>query len=231
MVDGLKGVVLPDVCPLCTHVPVGPLEGLCRQCEGGMRELPCPRCPRCGGAIDGALACCSECLRAEARPWELAVSVFPFAGAARLAVHRFKYGGNVHLARFFAGRMAATWQREASLLPDLLVPVPLHWGKLWRRGFNQAGLLAEEVGRLLALPVGRMLRRGRSTKQQALLGLEDRQANTEGAFAVRRGTNLEGLTIVLIDDVLTTGATLGEAARVLRRSGCARVCVLTVARG
>ena len=105
---GLSGVVLPNVCPLCTHAALGRGEVLCRQCDVGMRELPCPRCPRCGGAIDGALACCSECLRADPRPWELAVSVFPFAGAARQAVHRFKYGGNVHLARFFAGRMAAT---------------------------------------------------------------------------------------------------------------------------
>ena len=115
---------------------------------------------------------------------------------------------------------------------DWIVPVPLHWRRRWQRGFNQAELLARVVSRHAGVPLVKSLKRKRATAAQAGLSDTERRTNTEHAFAVadNHRAALEGKHILLIDDVLTTGATLSAASRVLRRSGGRRITVMTVAR-
>jgi ComF family protein len=118
--------------------------------------------------------------------------------------------------------------RELSF--DAVVPMPLHWRKRWQRGFNQSELLAREVARKWNVPVRRLVRRKRATAPQAGLTSAERRKNVQGAFVVKKTTRLNGMRLLLIDDVLTTGATASACARALKRAGAAQVTFLALAR-
>ena len=222
--------VLPAVCPVCKRVPKPSGMPACEACLDTLRDLPSPRCPACGGGIDGVLEVCSECLRQPRRPWSRAVSSWPFAGAARYVVHRFKYQGETFLAPTMARAMVMNWQVHGQGAPDVVVPIPLHWTRYVLRGYNQVALLAELVAKELHLPWCRGLVRQRATAQQAMLDLEARQRNLAHGF---RGIprRVRGNHVLLLDDVMTTGATLAAATAALNDAGASAVSVLTVARG
>ena len=228
---GVVRMTVPPLCPACLARLREPGEAVCDGCQGRLRVLPAPRCRSCGGTVDGLLDVCGDCLAGPARPWNRAVTVFDYGGYVRELIHRFKYHGGVYLAPFFAGEMAAAWQQYAAgEAIEAVVPVPLHWRRRLSRGYNQAELLAGGVGAAVGAPVRELLRRTRATRQQARLDGEARRGNVRGVFAVRR---LSGLpkSVALVDDVMTTGATLEAAARQLKAAGVARVNVLTLARG
>ena len=227
----VQHIAFPEVCPVClVRLQASGLD-VCTDCAELLPELPSPRCPLCGGPIDGALAACSECLRADERPWAHAVSVFPFRGPARELIHRFKYQGHTYLAPVLGARMAANWRQYGDCVPDALVPVPLHWTRQIRRGFNQAELLAQHMCHGLQIPVKCLLSRRRRTAQQAMLDFSERQANMRDVFAVRRSIDPAGLRVLLVDDVMTTGATLAAVTHVLLATNVAAVSVITAARG
>ncbi len=225
------GFFVPEACPVCAGAAPGPDGELCAACAEGLRELPRPRCGRCGGAADSALDACGECLRLGPRPWRHAVSVFPYGGTVRDLVHRLKYGDQPYLARFLGRRMVRAWEEHGTGVPEIVVPVPLHWWRRLRRGYNQTALLADEVGAGLGIPVLPALVRTRATRRQALLDIDRRQANVRGVFAPRPRWPVRGRHVLLVDDVLTTGHTLGEAAGTLLAAGALAVSVLTTARG
>jgi len=224
-------MTIPDVCPVCLAEPPDADADVCRACARTLQELPEPRCRRCGGSIDGVLDACGECLQAGPRPWDHAVSVFPFGGAVRELIHRFKYQGHSYLVPVLVTRMARNWRQYGSGGPDLVTPAPLHWFKQLQRGYNQAELLAAGLAEALGAPLKSILRRRRWTAQQAMLDFSTRQVNMKEAFAVRRNVDLTGLRILVVDDVLTTGATLSEVTRTLQDSRAAGVSVITAARG
>jgi ComF family protein len=151
-----------------------------------------------------------------------------YQGALRTLIHLFKYSGVRPLARVFGRYLKRAL--PVDLRFDVVVPMPLHWRRRWHRGFNQAALLAEEVARRFGVPVSKVVRRSRVTPSQAGLTHARRRANVRGAFKVKRGTRLNGLRVLLIDDVLTTGATAAACARELKRAGAAHVTVLALAR-
>jgi ComF family protein len=151
-----------------------------------------------------------------------------YEGSLRRLIHVFKYGAVRPLARRFGQWLALALPREQAF--DVIVPMPLHWYKRWRRGFNQAELLAAEIARRWNLPVKKVVRRRRATVPQAGLTNARRRANVRGAFSMRRGQRLDGLRVLLVDDVLTTGATASACARVLKRAGAKHVAVLALAR-
>jgi ComF family protein len=147
-------------------------------------------------------------------------------------VLRLKFGGRAELARPLGRLMADLWRGEPRLGPvDGVLPVPLHWVRERRRGYNQALLLAKDFGRRTETPLwDGVLRRKRSTKPQTELGRESRRANVEGAFEVKRPERVRGKSLLLVDDVCTTGATLEACARALKAAGARRVGALTAAR-
>ena len=151
-----------------------------------------------------------------------------YEGTLRKLVHLFKYSGMRPLSRTFGPLLAQALPREANF--DCIVPMPLHWWKQWQRGFNQSDLLAREIGRKWGVPVRDLVRRRKNTVPQAGLTNAKRRLNMQGAFRVTRGRSLAGMRVLLVDDVVTTGATASACARVLKRAGAAHVALLALAR-
>lgn len=154
-----------------------------------------------------------------------------YDGVARDLVHRLKYEDRLDLAAAM-GRMMAAAGAELLAEADCLVPVPLHWSRLWRRRFNQAALLGRGVGRIAGLPVeAGALARVKRTRPQVGLSRPARAANLQGAFRVPDAAKakLQGRRVLLVDDVMTTGATANAASRVLMRAGAGSVDILTFA--
>lgn len=168
---------------------------------------------------------CALC-RAGLTGFDAAYSFGSFEGELRELIHLFKYGRVRTLARPLGDLLALALPRSERF--DVVVPMPMHWLRRWRRGFNQADLLARTISKRASVPVRRVVRRAKWTPPQAGLTNAVRRENVKRAFRVTR--SVEGLRILLVDDVLTTGATAGACAAALKRAGAARVAVLTVAR-
>jgi ComF family protein len=146
----------------------------------------------------------------------------------RELIHLFKYSQIRPLAKPLGALIARAIPREQRF--DLMIPMPLHWKKRWSRGYNQSELLAREVARRWGVPVAKIVRRVKPTAPQAGLSNSKRRLNVRGAFAIRKGQSIKGLRVLLIDDVLTTGATASACARVLKRAGASHVAIAAVAR-
>jgi ComF family protein len=227
----LLDALLPPRC-LCCGMAVDRQGGLCPGCWTGLSFIAPPFCARCGlpfeyEAQDGAV--CGACL-AEPPAFARARAVLVYDDGSRPLVLGFKHGDRIHAADAYGGWLA---RAGAELLTDadLLAPVPLHWGRLFRRRYNQAALLAQALSKRSGVPtLPDLLVRRRATPTQGGLDRKGRHRNVKGAFQLRAPGTVAGKRVVLVDDVLTTGATLAECARVLVKSGAARVDVLTLAR-
>lgn len=203
---------------------------LCGPCWNAISFIAPPQCAVCGRPFaydSGEGALCGACLR-RVPDYARARAVFAYDEASKGLVLRFKHADRTHGAPAFAGWMA---RAGAQLLAeaDAIVPVPLHWTRLFRRRFNQAALLAQELGRLSGvrvIPEG--LKRIKRTPSQGHLGVAERQRNLAGAFRAPR--RLDGRRVLLVDDVLTSGATAEACARALIKAGAGAVDVLTLAR-
>ena len=202
-------------------------ELLCRECQSALPWIEPPLCERCGWPLLGE-ASCRQC-----RGWtELdgLRSPFRFEGLIRQAVHSLKYENLKAVARPLAG-ILADYVWENPMPAGLLVAVPLHSRRLRERGYNQSGLVAAELGRLLDLPVaeGVVVRHRHTPAQAEADSAERRRHNVARAFAAR-GEGLQGKGVLLVDDVCTTGATLESCAAALKAGGAASVWALTIAR-
>jgi len=227
VVDG----VLPPRCLNC-GATVDEVDALCGTCWAGMTFFAPPWCARCGLPFphpmgDGAV--CGDCAR-RAPSWDRARSVLRYDKHSRRLVLMLKHGDHTHLAGAF-GRWMRRTGAEVLADADLLLPVPLHWTRLFARRFNQSALLAQAIRAAGGPPVAAdwLVRRRRTPSQGTMVPLA-RARNVRGAFALRAGRSVKGKRVVLIDDVLTTGATAEECARILRRAGAARIGVLVLAR-
>ena len=228
---GLSELCFPPVCPLCRQ-SMAASEPFCSSCLEAVLPVSPPSCPRCHlpfAGQDGSDHFCQACLQEP--PFFLwARSAGLYDETLRLAIQRFKYQGDFNLDRPLAHLLRAALQDLLrQFRPDLLVAVPLHKTRLRQRSYNQALLLARALGRNLDLPAPcRLLVRTRSTPPQIGLKASERRRNLRGVFAVRR--QLNGERILLIDDVMTTGATARECCRTLRASGAGEVAVAVLAR-
>jgi ComF family protein len=233
-VAGLLDAIFPRRCQGCLEIIPGDRPAcLCRICEISLHPIDGPACPVCGIGYDGAGPGhpCPSCLKSPP-PFERTVSAFEYGGAARGMITAFKYGRRIHAGEELV-RMAfenGAVERAAGGC-DLAAPVPMHWTRLVRRTFNQAAVIAKAV----ALGTGLELRqdllvRTRRTPPQASFDRRDRAQNIKGAFAARSPDLARGRTVLLVDDVMTTGATASECARVLLAAGASAVRVFTLAR-
>ena len=227
-------LLYPVACAHCER-PVESGRTLCANCLEDASEIVAPYCETCSqpfyGEIDGPFFC-ADCMDRKFA-FDCAVSAYRSRGMVRELIHRFKYEGHFHLRRPLSVllRRAMDDGRIRSRAVDALVPVPLHPRRQRERGYNQAEALCRLLGREAALPVWLALRRVRFTETQTHFSREERLNNLRGAFAARPRWPLAGKHLLLVDDVFTTGSTVHECARVLRRAGAASVRVLTVARG
>ncbi len=200
-----------------------------------MDFLAPPFCHRCGLPFafetEGEDLHCSACLD-RPPPWRQARSVLRYDEASKGLVLALKHADRTDLAPALARWMARAGE-DLLTNCDLIAPVPLHWMRLFTRRFNQAALLAHALGSLTRKPVqADLMARTRRTQSQGHLRKADRQGNVNGAFAVRprHKARIQGKTVLLVDDVLTSGATAAECARVLLKAGAGHVDVLSVAR-
>jgi ComF family protein len=160
--------------------------------------------------------------------FDAAYSFGAYEGTLRKLIHLYKYGGIQPLAGPLGSFLTSALPRDERF--DVVVPMPLHWWRRWRRGFNQSELLARGVARRVGLPVVSMVRRNRATAPQAGLTNAKRRVNVSGAFTVKRRFSTRGLRVLLVDDVFTTGATASACAAAFKKAGAVYVAVLTLAR-
>jgi ComF family protein len=193
-----------------------------------------PFCSRCAepfeGAIDGSFAC-SNCANQKLH-FEAAIAGYRARGVVRRVIHNFKYHKQLYLRHLVSDWLAATLDdpRMKTSNFDLIVPVPLHPARRRERGFNQAELLARSLSSRTGLPVTPALERVRYTTTQTAFDRTERMENLRDAFRLRPAQDVRGSRVLLVDDVLTTGSTLSECARVLKRSGAPSVYAATAAR-
>ncbi|MCA3563149.1 MAG: ComF family protein [Methylocystis sp.] len=233
---GLKAVLdtaYPPQCAACREITAEPAT-LCARCWREMPFIARPYCERLGTpfAVDIGGPLLSPAAIADPPVFNRARSVARHDGAARELVHKLKYGDRQELA-LAMGAMMATAAADCLAEAAVIVPVPLHWTRLWQRRFNQAAALAAVIGAKTGLPVeARLLRRRKRTESQVGKSRAERQANLQGAFIVPEEMKmaLKGRHVLLIDDVMTTNSTANAASRVLLRGGAAGVDIVTFAR-
>lgn len=231
----LLDLVFPRVCAGCGG-RVGDATGhLCWDCQSQLPFVRQPYCLHCGdpveGRVDEAFTChwCDELNPA----FDYARSVVRYRGSVPRMIQAFKYHAAHYLTPDLVRLLMAGLETAPEFGPlDAVCCVPLHRVRQRERGYNQSALLAHGLAQQLGKPfLKRALVRHRQTGTQTHLSARERVANVHGAFAIRRHAAIAGLNVLLLDDVMTTGATVSECARILKAAGAAKVCVLTVARG
>ncbi|HEY5626735.1 MAG TPA: ComF family protein [Nitrospira sp.] len=228
--------MMPVACIGCDKpLATDPVPFFCRQCWDAITPITGPTCFRCHQPFASAAATswtpthqCQNCL-AHPPGYQRAWTLFPYLPPLQDAICSFKYHGKVALAKPLASLMISALPNEIDT--DIILPVPLHPGRLREREFNQSLLLADQVGHHLSQPVSpHQLVRSLPTAPQTTLSRQERLHNLRQAFAVRNPDTIAGRKLLLIDDVFTTGTTLSECAKALLRAGAESVSALALAR-
>ena len=235
----LIDIIYPPRCHMCgKFLPYGEISStsnyLCSDCLAGLNPLTNPLCTICGvpfSSSKGKNHLCENCIRK--RPYyELARAPYFYSGKLKDAIQRFKYNSETHLSTPFGGLLLNFVQKIFHKLNEyIIIPVPLHKKKLRERGYNQSLLLAKSLSRNLGVRLDYLsFIRKRYTLNQAGLRREERITNVKNAFSVFDIEAVEDRKILLVDDVFTTGYTLNECAKTLKKSGAAEVICITLAR-
>lgn len=245
--DSFVAVVFPTDCAVCgSELSSDGWLRICRACWAGLQPWCGPACARCGlpfassHALDSSVAECGGC-RQDLPAFAAARSFGLYTGRLRQVVLRVKFSGDVRLGERLGELLVTAWEalpREGDGGLPLIIPVPLHPSRQRERGFNQSETLATGLVRAIGKQKGgpelavakSILRRHRATPPQTGLSVAARRENLRGAFVVVKPEDVRDRVIVLVDDVMTTGATLSACARALKRAGAAEVLGLTLAR-
>jgi competence protein ComFC len=229
----IASLLYPPVCVIC-RASVRATEYLCDQCEAKVVRIVAPFCRKCSEPFEGAITdefTCANCAHRTIH-FDAAVAEYRSRGIVRQIIHDFKYGHQIYLRQPVARWLRAAFDdaRLRDCRFDIIIPVPLHPTRQRERGFNQASLLAELLSAQVSIPSKLLLERIRYTTTQTALDRAERMENLHNAFRLRKNVDVRGLRVLLIDDVLTTGSTLSECARILKRAGAISVHAATAAR-
>jgi ComF family protein len=229
---GLLHLAYPSVCAFCTKPTAIGSGDFCSECRTAIVTDPHPTCQRCASTLGPNLPPgpdCTKC-RGTAFAFERVVRLGPYEGIRREAILRMKHGHHEGLAESLGELWAADALKPLQAVgAHAIVPIPLHWRRRWSRGYNQSAALAAALASSLQVPlIGGRLRRVRATPIQTG-GALARRENVRGAFRAKADPRWRGKTILLVDDVLTTGSTASTVARELRTAGAGRVVVAVLA--
>jgi ComF family protein len=231
---GARELIYPGCCLLCGQLIPAEQTHFCSICHQELFTDSNPACPYCAGnigpfaVIDGRCHACRD----ESFAFERVIRLGRYDGLLREVILRLKNQRGEGSAELLGERWAEeSAVRFASLPIDSIVPVPLHWLRRWQRGYNQSAALCRGLATRLGVPYHTSwLRRIRNTPRQTSQSPAARKVNVRGAFRARPGAPLKGRSVLLVDDVMTTGATASEASRALRAGGASRVAVAVLAR-
>lgn len=227
----LLDLIYPRRCPVCDKAvkPFGSL--ICEECTRKIKYVKAPYCQKCGKELrDKRALFCHDCAHKEHK-YDRGMALFSYPSVAD-SIYRFKYQGRQEYAAYYAQRMARVLgEKILSLHPDALVPVPIHSSKKRVRGYNQAEVLAKELGRILNIPVEtKLIKRVRKTVPMKELSVGERQNNLKKAFKICHN-DVKLITIVIIDDIYTTGSTIDAMAYELRQAGIKHIYFAALAIG
>ncbi len=224
----------PEVCPFCGKVSA---QGICGECRKKTDRLKVrePKCMKCGKPVkDAEQEYCRDCLDAR-HEYDRGAALWVHKPPVNTSVYQFKFHNRRSFGSFYAKEMAAEYgEALAGWGIDIIIPVPLYPGKYKKRGYNQAAVLARELGKVLDIPVEeRLLKRIRETAPQKNLTPRKRRQNLNGAFSVekRRRVFLKSRSVLLTDDIYTTGSTVDEEAKTLKKAGAEKVFYLAISIG
>lgn len=235
--QGVLNLVFPPHCYACDEPMQESTAGvtLCDDCYGEIEWIEGPTCKRCGAPEQLTVGTqkARTCHACEERSYHFdeAVCIARYTGTFRKLILSAKDGNREHIGRML-GRLAATQLSPAfsDWKPDIVVPVPMHWKRRFVRGVNSPELIAKALAKTLGVPIKHLVRRNRHTEHQFELPRKDRFPNVRDAFQLRKLFDVKGKKIVLVDDILTTGATCSETARLLKLNGAEAIRVAVLAR-
>jgi ComF family protein len=233
LTERLFQFLLPPQCHCCEKILAEGQQGICSECLSKIRWIEPPFCSVCGTPFVSRVVnnhLCGVCLTKK-KFFLRARALGYYEGPLQEAIHRWKYLGKTTLNPFWGERMTEGFYLYWDSNPfDLFIPVPLHKKRLRERGFNQALLLVKELSRRTGIPYQtRVLQKRKETIPQVNLSGVEREKEVRGSFHLTEGKKIKGKSILLVDDVYTTGATVNECAKVLMAGGAKRVDVLTLA--
>lgn len=231
---GLRHLFMPGVCLGCHDILDPDQSDFCNGCRvvfGEPSHLTCPRCAGTVGPYSELTKGCSSC-RGESFAFCRTLRLGEYDGKLREWILRMKHPGQETLVEAVGDAWSQIAQKQVrDLHCQLVIPVPLHWRRRWERGFNQSEILAKSWAKCLNLPFRPgWLKRTTNTPRQYAVSPTERRENMRGAFLASRGAGLNGRSVLLVDDVMTTGSTAHEAGRALRAGGAERVVVAVLAR-
>lgn len=228
----ITGLLFPRRCPVCHEVVEEPGKLVCSICSTRLPYVKEPFCRKCGKPLlTEEREYCQDCVR-KTHGFRQGRAPFVYDRVMRQSIARFKYGGRREYAAFYAEEILRRCAREALLWKaEAFLPIPLHPKKRRKRGYNQAELLARELSRRSGIPVDKnLLLRVKNTRAQKELNDRERRENLKNAFALQKGS-VPYRTVILVDDIYTTGSTMDEAARVLRGNGVQTIYFLCICVG
>lgn len=223
--------IFPPICPICNKIAAGNNAGICPECEGRLPYVGDSYCMKCGKPVDEDEEYCSDCLTCT-HEYDEGRAALVYDELTSKSLYRFKYNHKKEYAKVYGRIMTERLgEKIKSWDVDVIVPVPVHKSKMKKRGYNQAKLIADEVSKRLDIPVcHRLVTRNTATTVQKELGAKARQNNLKKAFNVTRN-DVKYRTVLIVDDIYTTGATVDAMARCLKGVGIQNVYFVSLCIG
>ena len=223
-------MLYPRRCPVCHDIAVPGGSRICNVCREKLKPITGPRCFRCSKPLKREeQEYCKDCRKT--RLFDQGIGIFPYGSVLQESLFKLKYGKRQEYGSFY-GQIAAVYSREIirNWGVEIIIPIPLHRKRMEKRGYNQAELIAEALGKTLCIPVdSRLMKRKVNTRPQKELDYRERKQNMKNAFFLKGENRYR--RILLVDDIYTTGSTIEAAAELLKRNGAENVFFLTIAVG